>query len=87
MEGFIFFKVGPATEVLSGIARLPALGGKPGAVFGTYGFHPRGALATLRQSLEAKGAKVVAENASHRGHPDQGAAELAARLCASSGGS
>ena len=87
VEGFVFFKVGPAKAALAGIKRLPVLGGKPVAVFCTYGFNPRATLATLRQSLEAKGAKVVAENASPRSHPDRGAAELAERLCVSPGGS
>jgi len=87
VEGFVFFKVGPAQAALKAVGRLPALGGKPAAVFCTYGFNPRTTLATLRQSLEAKGAKVVAESASHRSHPDRGAAELAERICASSGGS
>ena len=59
------------------------MGGKTAAVFCTYAANPRATLATLRRSLEAKGAKVVAENASHRSHPDRGAAELAERLCAS----
>ena len=87
VEGFVFFKVGPAKAALAGVGRLPVLGGKPVAVFCTYGFNPRTTLATLRQSLETKGAKVVAENASPRSHPDRGAAELAERLCASPGGS
>ena len=87
VEGFVFFNVGPAKATLAGVKRLPVLGGKPVAVFCTYGFNPRATLATLRQSLEAKGAKVVAENASPRSHPDRGAAELAERLCASPGGS
>jgi flavodoxin len=87
VEGFVFFKVGPAKAALAGVERLPVLGGKPVAVFCTYGFNPRAALATLRQSLETKGAKVVAENASPRSHPDRGAAELAERLCASQRGS
>jgi flavodoxin len=83
VEGLIFFKVGPAKAALAGVKRLPVLGGKPVAVFCTYGFSPRATLATLRQSLEAKGANVVAENASPRSHPDRGADELAKRLCAS----
>jgi len=87
VEGFVFFKVGPAKAALAGVERLPMLGGKPVAVFCTYGLNPRATLATLRQSLEAKGAKVVAENASPRSHPDRGATELAERLCASPGGS
>jgi flavodoxin len=87
VEGFVFFKVGPAKGTLEGVARLPALGGKPAAVFCTYGFNPRATLDTLRQSLETKGAKVVAENASHRAHPERGAGELAERICASGGGS
>ncbi|MHB8451162.1 MAG: hypothetical protein ACYDAQ_12035 [Mycobacteriales bacterium] len=52
-------------------------------MFCTYGVNPRTTLATLRRTLEAKGAKVVAENASHRSHPDRGASELAERLCVS----
>ena len=87
VEGFVFFKVGPAKGALEGVGRLPALAGKPAAVFCTYGFNPRATLDTLRQSLEAKGAKVVGENASHRAHPARGAAELAERICASGGGS
>ncbi|MDA8039819.1 MAG: hypothetical protein M0Z69_11810 [Actinomycetota bacterium] len=83
VEGLIFFKVGPAKAALEGVGRLPALGGKPAAVFCTYGFNPRDTLAKLRQSLETKGAKVVGENASHRAHPDRGAGELAERICAS----
>ena len=85
VEGFVFFKVGPAKAALAGVRRLPVLGGKRAALFCTYGFNPRATLATLRQSLEAKGAKVVAENASPRAHPDRGAAELAERICATSG--
>ena len=87
VEGFVFFNVGPAKAALAGVGRLPALAGKRAVVFCTYGFNPRATLATLRQSLEAKGATVVAENASPRSHPDRGAAELAERICASSGGS
>ena len=83
VEGFIVAKVGPAKAALKAIERLPAMGGKPAAVFCTYAANPRATLATLRRSLEAKGANVVAENASHRSHPDRGAAELAERLCAS----
>jgi hypothetical protein len=85
VEGFLFFKVGPAKAALAGVKRLPAFGGKPAAVFCTYGLNPRDTLDTLRQSLEAKGAKVVAENASPRSHPDRGATELAERLCGSPG--
>ena len=84
VEGFIVVKVGPAKAALEAIGRLPAMGGKPAAVFCTYAANPRTTLATLRRSLEAKGASVVAENASPRSHPDRGAAELAQRLCASS---
>lgn len=83
VEGFIVVKVGPAKAALEAVGRLPAMGGKPAAVFCTYAVDPRATLATLRGSLEAKGATVVAENASPRSHPDRGAAELAERLCAS----
>ncbi len=82
VEGFIVVKVGPAKAALEAIGRLPAMGGKPAGVFCTYGVNPRATLAILRRSLEAKGADVVAENASPRSHPDRGAAELAKRLCA-----
>jgi flavodoxin len=87
VEGLIFFKVGPAKAALEGVSRLPNLAGKPAAVFCTYGFNPGTTLATLRQSLGAKGAKVVAENASPRSQPQRGAAELAEHLCASPRGS
>ena len=85
VQGFIVVKVGPAKAALDALGRLPAMGGKPAAVFCTYAANPRATLATMRRSLEAKGATVVAENASHRSHPDRGATELAARLCASPG--
>lgn len=83
VEGFIVVKVGPAKAALEAVGRLPAMGGKPAAVFCTYAANPRTTLAILRRSLEAKGATVVAENASPRSHPDRGATELAERLCAS----
>lgn len=82
VEGFVVVKVGPAEAALDAVGRLPAMGGKPAAVFCTNGVNPRATLATLRRSLEAKGATVVAENAAPRSHPDRGAAELAERLCA-----
>ena len=85
VQGFIVVKVGPAKAALDALGRLPAMGGKPAAVFCTYAANPRATLATMRRLLEAKGAKVVAENASHRSHPDRGATELAARLCAPPG--
>ena len=83
VEGFVFFKVGPARAALALLERLPALGGKPAAVFCTYAFNPHTTLATLRKSLETKGAKVVAQNASPRSHPDRGATDLAEHICAS----
>ncbi len=83
VEGFIVLNVGPAKAALKAVERLPAMGGKPTAVFCTYAVNPRTTLATLRGHLEAKGATVVAENASPRSHPDRGAAELAERLCTS----
>ncbi|MHB8244226.1 MAG: flavodoxin family protein [Acidimicrobiales bacterium] len=85
VEGLILVKVGPAKAALEAVGRLPAMEGKPAAVFCTYAVNPRATLATLRRSLEAKGAKVVAENASRRSHPGQGASDLAERLCASPG--
>ncbi len=80
VEGFLVAGVGPAKAALAGVARLPALGGKPVVAFCTYGLNPRGTLVTLRRALEAKGATVVAEAASPRSHPDRGIAALAAHL-------
>ena len=51
-------------------------------MFCTHGFSPRTTLATLRKSLEAKGAKVMVQNASPRSHPDRGATGLAEHICA-----
>src|ERR1035437_9883179 len=51
VEGLIFFKVGPAKAALAGVKRLPALGGKPVAVFCTYGVNPR---ATARPARAAR---------------------------------
>ena len=50
VEGFIVVKVGPAKAALEAIGRLPAMGGKPAAVFCTYAANPRATLATLRRS-------------------------------------
>ena len=47
VEGFLVLRVGPAKGWLKGIGRLPALTGKPAAMFGTFGLNPRGTLATL----------------------------------------
>ena len=69
VEGFIVVKVGPAKAALEAIGRLPAMGGKPAAMFCTYGVNPRGTLAILRRSLEEKGANVVAESTSSPAWP------------------
>ncbi len=87
VEGFLFFGVGPAKTALGGLRQFPSLEGKRAAVFCTYGLNPRDTLAVLGKALEAKGAKVVAENAANRSHPDRGANALAKAICMPSGGS
>ncbi|MHB1502388.1 MAG: flavodoxin family protein [Acidimicrobiales bacterium] len=84
VEGLVVLKVGPAKAALAGIKRLGSLTGKPVAVFCTYGVNPRNALDTMRQTLVAQGANVIAENASHHLHPERGMAELAGRICTTS---
>lgn len=73
VEGFIVIGVGPAGPALHWIATLPALGGKPAAVFCTYAFNPRGTLAKLEAALAKKGAKVIGARAFHRKAPGAGA--------------
>ncbi len=70
VEGYILFGVRPARAARAWISGLPTLSQVPAAVFCTYAFHPRGALAELRRGLEAHGANVLAEHAFHRRRPE-----------------
>lgn len=59
VEGLVVTKVRPSRAARAWLAALPRLGGRPVALFCTYGVNPRGALAEMRAALEAKGAVVV----------------------------
>lgn len=72
VEGFILFGTKPAKATLW-VPSLPALQGKPVAVFCTYLFHPRSSLKTLGAMLEARGAAIVGEQALRRNRAVQGA--------------
>jgi menaquinone-dependent protoporphyrinogen IX oxidase len=63
VEGAVVAGVRPARAARQWVKRMPPLGETPVAVFCTYGFHPRGALAELRRALAGKGGVVVAEAA------------------------
>ena len=59
VEGLVVTKVRPARATRAWLAALPRLGGRPVALFCTYGVNPRGALDEMRAALEAKGAVVI----------------------------
>jgi len=61
VEGFVVAGVHVSAGTRRWVAQLPWLGEKPLATFCTFGVSPKGALAELRETLEAHGAKVVAE--------------------------
>ncbi|HLI16502.1 MAG TPA: FAD-dependent oxidoreductase [Acidimicrobiales bacterium] len=63
VEGAVVANVRAARATRRWIASLGELGGLPVGIFCTYGLHPRGALAEMRRSFEARGARVVAEAA------------------------
>ncbi|MEX0983850.1 MAG: hypothetical protein WD096_02245 [Actinomycetota bacterium] len=56
--GKIVARVGPAEGALRGIDALPRLGGRPAAVFCTFGVAPRGTLSTMASRLIGRGAVV-----------------------------
>lgn len=72
VQGFILFGVKPANATLW-VPSLPSLKGKRIAVFCTYRFNPRGSLKTLVEMLEARGAKIVGQQAFKRDQAVQGA--------------
>ncbi len=67
VEGAVVARVGPARATRAWLESLPLLAGMPVAVFCSYGVAPKRTLATMRTSLEARGATVVAEAAFRRG--------------------
>jgi glutamate synthase (NADPH/NADH) small chain len=63
VEGFVVAGVRPAKAMRTWLAGLPRLGGRTAGVFCTFAIAPKGALSSMRQALEAKGAVVVAQAA------------------------
>ncbi|HEX6843812.1 MAG TPA: hypothetical protein VF235_01740 [Actinomycetota bacterium] len=67
VAGKILVGVGPPREALAALAALPALGGRPAAVFCTYDAAPRGTLAILAARLVGRGARVEVGGAFRNG--------------------
>jgi len=63
VEGFVVAGVGPARSVRAALGELPYLGATKFATFCSYGIAPKATLAKLRELLEARGGRVVAERA------------------------
>ncbi len=82
VEGLVVTRVEPARAAQQWLAGLPRLAGLRTAVFCTYGVSPRGALATLRASLEEHGTQVLGQDAfgPRKSHIEAGAVRFAARL-------
>jgi flavodoxin len=74
-QGFILFGVKPAGADLW-VPALPALTGKPVAVFCTYAFNPRRSLDRLSNLLATRGAVTVGQRAFHRRRPGDGAEDF-----------
>lgn len=79
VQGYILFGVKPAGAELW-VRSLPALDGKPVAVFCTYAIHPRGSLRALSRLLAAKGATILGQHAFHRRHPGAGVEHFVQRV-------
>jgi len=82
VQGFFFLGVGPAHAAGRFLESLPELQGKPCAVFCTFALNPRGTLASMRRSLEGKGAKVVGAQAFGRRGGAQGAESFTSAVVA-----
>ncbi len=67
VEGFLVAGVRPASATRAWLAGLPRLDGLRTAAFCTFAVAPRGALATMSQALEDRGAVVLSEGAFGRG--------------------
>src|SRR5487761_2750572 len=63
VEGFVVAGVGPSRSMSRWLGQLPRLGGKWVAVFCTFSVAPKDTLASMRCSVEAAGATVVAQAA------------------------
>src|SRR5487761_2705367 len=63
VEGFVVAGVGPSRSMSRWLGQLPRLGGKRVAVFCTFSVAPKDTLASMRCSVEAAGATVVAQAA------------------------
>jgi len=57
--GKIVAGVGPPPEAFEGVAAMPPLAGRPGAVFCTYDVAPKRTLETLADALVERGARVA----------------------------
>lgn len=75
VQGFILFGVKPTGADLW-VPALPALEGKPTAIFCTYAFNPRSSLQQLADRLAKQGAKVIAKQAFQRNHNTDGIIEF-----------
>jgi glutamate synthase (NADPH/NADH) small chain len=82
VEGLVVARVEPARAAQQWLASLPRLAGLRTAAFCTYRVSPRGALATLRASLEGHGTQVLGQDAfgPRKSHIEAGAVRFAARL-------
>jgi len=85
VDGLIVAGVRPARPALAWLANLPWLGGMPAAVFCTYGFAPRGAVAIAATALRSRGAEVLVEGAVSRRRVEEDAARFASALLAAAG--
>jgi glutamate synthase (NADPH/NADH) small chain len=63
VEGLVVAKVRPAKAMRTWLEGLPNLGGRPVAIFCTYGVHPRGAIGEIGRLVEGKDGVVVATDA------------------------
>jgi glutamate synthase (NADPH/NADH) small chain len=82
VEGLVVSRVEPARAARQWLAGLPRLAGLQTAVFCTYSVSPRGALGTLRASLEAHGTRVISQDAfgPRKSDIEAGAGRFAASL-------
>jgi hypothetical protein len=80
VTGKILVGVGPPPDALRAIAALPALDGRPAAVFCTFDVSPRGTLATLASRLIGRGARVEVGGAFRNGPLTRTRAKSLARV-------
>ncbi len=75
VEGLVIAKVGPARATIEWMESLPAIGGMPVALLCTYAVSPGRTLRIMRETLERRGGKVLAEVAISRRLPEPRRAE------------